>query len=261
MGKNGEVRLSQFFYKNGIYLLKHPREKLNPGTVFKSEQDDIHLQQFGKLTTILQHKEDTSREYRLPPIETDSPEETLAGAIKNETNINIAVEFFQNLFDKFLGLAIGGKASNQSILSATYKISGLSTDSIEPAELIDSVGNYVVKDNFQLNYSNSNYYIVNKTWYCKSLQIILGNLTQTEIHLLAEALKNKLGIEFTNMSGNIHSINCDKKVAFGINVARLNFYRPTEKTEINIVPHDTHLEALTEEESIPFKDIDSEPTE
>lgn len=264
MAKNGQEKLSQFFNRKGIYLLMHPRERLPPGFIYKSEQDDTHLQPFGKLATILQHKNDTSKSYELPAIEKDTSGVQLVGAIKNETNISIALEFFKNFFDKIkggLGLAISGKASNSSILNATYDMSTISTESIETAELIDSVSDYIIKPNFQLNYSNSNYYIVTRTWYSKTLQIMLGNLSQTDIEFLGKATGDvSAEVKFIKITDDTYKMECNKMVAFGVNVASLRFDRIAVSTEVNIVPHDKHLVPFAEVETIQFKDIDSEIT-
>ena len=61
MTTNGQIKISEYFNNKGIYLLRNPREKLSPGFVYKSEPDDTHLQPFGKLSTILEHKNDSSK--------------------------------------------------------------------------------------------------------------------------------------------------------------------------------------------------------
>lgn len=257
---DGQRKINEYFNEKGIYLLRNPREKLSPGLVYKSEADGIHLQAFGKLSTILEHKTDSSKLYTLPPAESDSPGDRLIGTIKNETNVTISLDFFKNLVNRFvsgLGAKISSKISNTSVLSAVYDISGISTESIEVSELIDSVRNYIIKEDFRVNNSRSNYYIVNRVWYSKSLQIILGNLRQVDIDFLADVVGQASGgVTIKNVSDTSNALVCDKNVAFGINVSSLDFNRLTEKTYVDIVPHDRHLVPFAAIETIEFRHID-----
>lgn len=263
MGNGSEDKLSEFFSKRGIYLLKNVREEVSPGHVFKSEEDGIHLQPYGKLKTILEHKSIPSTTYKLPIPGPDTPENSLVGIIKNKTSINIGIDFFQSLFDKIksgLGALIRGKISNSKIQGATYNLSSISTKSIEPAELIESVTNYRLKTNHRSMYANP-YYVVTKTWYCGSLKMTIGNLSQTEIEFLKTSFANQTEIKIEKLSENSYAITSNKKVAFGVNLASLDFDKVGDNIEIGITPHDKYLVPFEEDDSILFKQIDKDITD
>jgi hypothetical protein len=254
-------KLSDFFSERAIFLLVNPREKLSPGWVYQTEDDDIHAHQFTKLRTLLTSKT-KEKEYTLPQSETDSPQDQLEGVLENKTNLNLALDFAQNLFNKLKsGLGLQVRANYSSRKMGTFQISSISTEGLDVGELMDSVTNYKVKENFMLNNSPKNYYIVTKTWYSESVRLLLGNLSKQEIDFYSNSFGVNIGGRFEKTVNNAWSIVCDKKVAFGISLARLDFDRISEEILMNIVPHDTLKIPLAEKDSVLIQDLSKMPPE
>jgi hypothetical protein len=120
-------KLSEYFNQRGIFLLVNPREKLSPGVVYQTEEDDIHAHQFTKLRTLLTPKTPGSaNEYMLPEPETDNPEDRLEGILENKTNLKLGLDFAQNLLNK-LKAGLGLKVRK----IGTYLKSSISTEGLD----------------------------------------------------------------------------------------------------------------------------------
>ncbi|HEY7078914.1 MAG TPA: hypothetical protein VH500_04370 [Nitrososphaeraceae archaeon] len=254
-------KLSEYFNEKGIFLLVNPREKLSPGVVYQTEEDDIHAHQFTKLKVLLTHKtHGDSKEYLLPESEPDSPGDQLEGVLENKTKLDIAVDFAQSLFNKIkagIGLKVHASYTNKSM--GMFQISSISTDRLDFGELKLSVKNFKVRDDFLLNNSTKNYYIVIRTWYSDSIGLLVGSLSQTEIDFYTEAFGTDIGGRFEKAENNMWRLVSKKKVAFGISLAKLEFDRLVNEVILNIVPHDSFKVPFGESDSVSYQDLSEIP--
>ena len=205
MSKSWE-KLSEFFNSKGIFPLVNPRERLDPGVVYQTEDDGIHAHRFTKLPVILAHKSDPDRQYVLPEKEPDAPGNRLAGTIESGKSLNLAFDFLQAVFDRIkAGLSLKIRAQHADRKAGIFRIDSISTEELDIGQLRESVKNYKVKKDSQLNLSPKNYYIVTKTWYSDSISILVGDLNKQGIELYTELFRGQVAGKFEKIDESVLS--------------------------------------------------------
>jgi hypothetical protein len=220
---------SSYFESAGITLLNTPKIALNPGEIYLNTHEGNRLHDIGDLADIIVPRDIKSHLIFKLPSYTEQPiEQNIKNLTTVDRNVNGSFSLLKRLFE-FLNVAADVTVEKLELVS--YDLISVNYVEIKPAKLEKALENFVLLPKYYAVYNE--YYVVTHVYSCDKFQLSLSNVDSKSAGAIVKAselVDSNFGVDKSKKNSIV--LQSDKKIKFGIKVAKINYDRITKLIEM-----------------------------